>query len=159
MPFHQQLYNFWLRSTGIWVSPLLTLHVDWLNEIEILAIAQIHHLERVEFGIKMSWEYCKKPDSDYMSWCVDAKHPHVVFTDKSISHNSPPSIFSYQLPIANRLVMSVGQYEETIVLESHNRRLREQRYEGKLMRRLWEEKVNAVSPFCPLPPALYLSSV
>jgi hypothetical protein len=146
MPLHQHLYDFWLRSTGVWVSPLLTLNVNWLNASEIFAIAEIHALERVEFGIKMSWEYCKKPDSDYMSWCVDAKHPQVVFTDKSISHDSPPSIFNYQMPNANRLVVSVGKYEETIVLESHSRRLREQRYEGKLLRRLWEQKVDAVSP-------------
>jgi hypothetical protein len=143
MPFHYQLYDYWLRSTGIWVSPLLTLNVDWLNESEISAIAQIHALERVEFGIKMSWEYRKKLDSDYMSWCVDTKHPNVVFTDKSISHNSAHSIFSYQMRDPNRLVMSVGKYEETIVLESYNKRLREHRYEGKLMRRLWETKVDA----------------
>jgi hydroxypyruvate isomerase len=146
MPFHQQLYDFWLRSTGVWISPLLTLNISWLNKSEILAIAKIHHLEQVEFGISMSWEYCKKPDSDYMSWCVDAKYPDVVFTDKSISHNSPPSIFNYQLRDANRLVMTVGKYEETIVLESYNRRWREQRYEGKLMRRLREEKADTISP-------------
>jgi hypothetical protein len=119
MPFHHQLYDFWLRSTGVWVSPLLTLNVNWLNQAEIFAIAQTHHLERVEFGIKMSWEYRKKPDSDYMSWCVDTKHPHVVFTDKSISYNSPPSIFNYQMRDVNRLVMSVGKYEETIPLLSN----------------------------------------
>ena len=143
MPFHYQLYDYWLRSTGVWVSPLLMLNVDWLSESEILAIAQTHDLERVEFGIKMSWEYRKKPESGYMSWCVDTQHPNVVFTDKSLSRNSAPSIFNYQMQDADRLIMSVGKYEETIMLESCCRRLREQRYEGKLMRRLWEKKVDA----------------
>lgn len=145
MPFHYHLYDYWWRSTGVWISPLLTLNVNWLNESEISAIAQIHHLERVEFGIKMSWKYHQKLDSGYMSWCVDTQHPNVVFTDKSISHNSQPSIFNYQMRDVNRLVMSVGQYEETIMLE-HRRRLREHRYEGKLMRRLWETKIDAISP-------------
>ncbi len=42
--------------------------------------------------------------------------------------------------------MSVGKYEETVMLESDRRRLREQRYDGKLIRGLWEEKVRAEIP-------------
>jgi hypothetical protein len=43
----------------------------------------------------------------------------------------------------HKLVMTVGKYEETVVLEGDTRRLREQRYEGKLLRRLWENKFRA----------------
>jgi hypothetical protein len=155
MLHHQPLYDFWSRSTGCWVSPLLTLNIHWLTESAIPAIAQIHGLDQVEFGIEMRWNYCKKIDADSMFWCVDSQHPNVVFTDKSISHNSPPSVFHYQLHNLDRLVMSVGHYEETIVLESFHQRLREQRYNGKLMRRLREIKVETTiaDRFCLLPAA------
>ncbi|WP_263975294.1 hypothetical protein [Leptolyngbya sp. 7M] len=40
--------------------------------------------------------------------------------------------------------MSVDKYEETIRLESDCRRLREHRYDGKLIRRVWEHKGEAL---------------
>ena len=49
--------------------------------------------------------------------------------------------------------MSVGKYEETVMLESDWRRLREQRYDGKLIRRLWEEKIGAEIPQRLISPA------
>ena len=146
MFIHNELYKFWLPSIGVWDSHLLTLTVKWLDEQELLLIGKIHHLDRAEFGVKMSWEYKKKSDSGHMSWCVDAARPNLVFTNKSLAPESQPSIFNYQLLTANKLVMSVGKYEETVMLESDWRRLREQRYDGKLIRRLWEEKVRAEIP-------------
>ncbi len=146
MFIHNELYKFWLPSIGVWDSPLLTLTVKWLDEQELLLIGKIHHLHQAEFGVKMSWEYKKKSDSGHMSWCVDAARPNLVFTNKSLAPESSPRIFNYQLLAANKLVMSVGKYEETVMLESDRRRLREQRYDGKLIRRLWEEKVRAEIP-------------
>jgi hypothetical protein len=146
MFIHNELYKFWLPSTGVWDSHLLTLTVKWLHEEELLLIGKIHHLHQAEFGVKMSWEYKKKSESGHMSWCVDAARPNLVFTNKSLAPESSPRIFNYQLLAANKLVMSIGKYEETVMLESDRRRLREQRYDGKLIRRLWEEKVRAEIP-------------
>jgi hypothetical protein len=146
MFIHNELYKFWLPSIGVWDSHFLTLTVKWLDEEELLLIGKIHHLYQAEFGVKMSWEYKKKSDSGHMSWCVDAARPNLVFTNKSLAPESSPRIFNYQLLAANKLVMSVGKYEETVMLESDRRRLREQRYDGKLIRRLWEEKVRAEIP-------------
>lgn len=78
-----------------------------------------------------------------MSWCVDANQPGLVFTDRGLSSHSPPQIFNYQMVDDNQLVMAAGKYEETILLEGDNRRLREQRFKGKLIRRLWENKLVA----------------
>ena len=78
-----------------------------------------------------------------MSWCVDSNHSGLVFTDKSLSKDSLPRIFDYQMVNDHKLVMTVGKYEETVVLDGDTRRLREQRYEGKLLRRLWENKFRA----------------
>lgn len=146
MFIHNELYKFWFPSTGVWDSPLLTLTVKWLDEEELLLIGKIHNLHQSEFGVKMSWEYKKKSDSGHMSWCVDTAYPNLVFTNKSLAPESRPNIFNYQLLAANKLLMSVGKYEETVMLESETRRLREQRYDGKLIRRLWEEKVRAEIP-------------
>jgi hypothetical protein len=43
----------------------------------------------------------------------------------------------------NKLVIKFGKLEETFYLENDNKRLRELRQEGKLLRRLWEEKLSA----------------
>jgi hypothetical protein len=32
---HSQLYNFWLRSQGIWISQLVTVSVNWLDDQEL----------------------------------------------------------------------------------------------------------------------------
>lgn len=138
---HTQLYNFWLRSQGIWDSQLVTVTVSWLDERELASVSQIHHLSATEFGVKMTWQYKKKSASGDMCWCVDAQQPQLVFTDKSLTDNSPPRIFNYQILAVNKLIITAGKYEETFVLESDNRRLRELRIEGKLIRRLKEQKI------------------
>ena len=145
MQTSNKLYNFWSRSQGVWVSKLVTVIVSWLEEQELLSISQIHNLTGAEFGVKMAWRYSKKPESGNMSWCVNANYPNLVFTNKSLTNDSLPRVFSYQMLDANQLVITAGKYEETFLLEGDNRRLRELRYEGKLIRRLWEEKVGAES--------------
>lgn len=78
-----------------------------------------------------------------MSWCVDAEQPHLVFTNKSLTDDGPPKVFNYQMLSANKLIITDGKYEEIFLLKSNSHRLRELRYEGKLIRRLWEQKVSA----------------
>lgn len=144
MLIHDSLYHFWSRSIGVWDSLLVKVTANWLSEQYLISLCQLHHLSQPEFGVIVSWEYKKKSDSGNMSWCVDANHPNLIFANKTLKHDSPPSILNYQLPDANKLVITVGQLEETFVLASDKRRLRELRYQGKLLRRLWEEKVSAV---------------
>jgi hypothetical protein len=138
---HSQLYNFWSRSQGIWISQLVTVSVNWLDDQELAVISQIHCLSTPEFGVKMGWQYSKKSDSGNMCWCVDADQPQLVFTNKSLTDNSPPRIFDYRILAVNKLIITAGKYEETFLLESDNHRLRELRIEGKLIRRLKEQKV------------------
>lgn len=138
---HSQLYNFWLRSQGMWVSQLVTVSVNWLDDQELAAISQIHCLSATEFGVKMSWQYSKKSDSGNMCWCVDADQPQLVFTNKSLTDDSPPRIFDYRMLAENKLIIKAGKYEEIFLLESDNHRLRELRVEGKLIRRLKEQKI------------------
>jgi hypothetical protein len=138
---HSQLYNFWLRSQGMWVSRLVTVSVNWLDNQELAAISQIHYLSATEFGVKMSWQYNKKSDSGNMCWCVDTDQPQLVFTNKSLTANSPPRIFDYRMLAENKLIITAGKYEEMFLLETDNHRLRELRIEGKLIRRLKEQKV------------------
>ena len=142
---HKDLYNFWLCSTGVWDSLLVTVTVNLLDKQELISISQIHHLDRVEFGVKMSWDYKKKPESGTMSWCVNANQPNLVFTNKGLTTETP-CVLNYQLLAANKLAITVGKLEETFFLASHKRRLRELRYEGKLVRRLWENKVSNEIP-------------
>jgi len=143
MFIHKNLYNFWSRSEGVWLSKLVKVRVSLLDEQELSLISQIHLFTEAEFGVNMSCEYNLKEESGYMSWCVDSNHSGLVFTDKSLSKESLPRIFDYQMVNDHKLVMTVGKYEETVVLEGDTRRLREQRYEGKLLRRLWENKFRA----------------
>lgn len=144
MFIHTELYNFWFRSIGVWDSLLVTVIVTWLDEREILSIGKIHNLHQPEFGVRMSWEYKKKSESGHMSWCVDTERPNLVFTNKGLK-NDNPCVLNYQMLNANKLVITVGKLEETFVLEGE-RRLRELRYDGKLLRRLWEKKVRAEIP-------------
>ncbi len=139
---HNNLYNFWVRSKGAWVSKLVNVVVSLLDEKELLAISQIHLLDQVEFGVTMSWKYNTKEESGHMSWCVDSKQPGLVFTNKSLATDTP-RILNYQMVNDNKLIITFGKLEETFFLESDRRRLRELRYEGKLVRRLWENKVCA----------------
>ncbi len=142
MFFHHDLYDFWFRSKGVWVSKLVKVTVGLLDEEELLAISQIHKLSEVEFGVKMDWNYVTKDESGQMSWCVDANQPNLVFTSKSLNSDTP-RILDYQMIEANKLVIKFGKLEETFYLENDNKRLRELRQEGKLLRRLWEEKLSA----------------
>ena len=75
-----------------------------------------------------------------MSWCVDGKHLGLVFTDKGLSNDTPPQILDYQMK-DNKMVITTGKYEESFLLDGDIRRLRELRYDGKLVRRLWENKL------------------
>lgn len=137
---HDNLYSFWFRSKGLWFSKLVKLTVRLLSVQELLTISKIHHLDQAEFGVKMSWEHNIKEDSGHVSWCVDANQPGLVFTNKGLLSDSLPQIFDYEMVDDNQLVMTAGNYEETILLEGDIRRLRELRFEGKLIRRLWENK-------------------
>jgi hypothetical protein len=141
---HQVLYDFWCRSQSVWLCKLVKVTISFLNNQELSELSQTHQLKDVEFGVKLSWEYCTKQGSGYMSWCVNAHQPGLVFTNKGLSDDSPPQIYQYKMIDDNTLVMSVGKYEETIRLESANRRLREQRYDRKLIRRVWENKIEAL---------------
>lgn len=139
---HDNLYDFWSRSQGIWFSKLVTVTIRLLYERELFTISQIHQLNSPEFGIKMNWEYHTREELGQMSWCVDTTQPNSVFTDRDLFAPSP-AIYDYRLIRDHQLVMTAGKYEETCWLEGNCRRLREQRYEGKLVRRLWENKVGA----------------
>ncbi|MBD1808357.1 hypothetical protein H6F98_23295 [Microcoleus sp. FACHB-SPT15] len=141
MFFHHDLYDFWFRSRGVWVSKLVKVTVGLLDEQELLAISQIHQLSEAEFGVKMAWNYVTKDESGQMSWCVDANQPNLVFTNKSLTGDTP-RILDYQMIGVNKLVIKFGKLEETFYLENDNKRLRELRQEGKLIRRLWEEKLS-----------------
>jgi hypothetical protein len=137
---HQQLYGFWSRSEGLWHSKMVNISIRILTAPELLTVAQIHHLESPEFGIKMSWEHNTNHESGQMLWCVDADHPGAVFTDKGIQSDDP-SVYHYQLVSQDILITIDGKAEETNILEPLNhRRLRELRYNGKLIRRHWENK-------------------
>jgi hypothetical protein len=141
---HQELYDFWSRSEGLWHSKLVKVAIKILTPPDLLAITQLHLLEQPEFGIRMSWEYNTSSGSGQMLWCVDAKCPNLVFTDKGISPNTQPSMYHYQLLSSDILITIDGKAEETNVLEqNNNRRLRELRYDGKLIRRHWENKFGA----------------
>jgi hypothetical protein len=141
---HQDLYEFWYRSQSVWLCKLVKVTVSFLNEQELFELSQTHQLTQVEFGVKLSWEYHTKPGFGDMSWCVSANQPGLVFTNKGLASDSVPQIYQYRMADDNTLVMSVGKYEETIRLEGTRRRLREQRYDRKLIRRVWENKVEAL---------------
>ncbi len=138
---HYKLYNFWSRSEGLWLSKLVKVAVRFLSEQELLAVSQIHLLDKAEFGVKMSWEYNTKEELGHMLWCVNAMQPGLVFTDKGLSNYSSPQVLHYQMVNDNKLVITTGKYEETFLLDGDSRRLRELRYEGKLVRRLRENKL------------------
>ena len=142
MLIHDNLYHFWFRSLGVWDSLLVKVTTSWVSDQELLSLCKTYNLTQPEFGVHVSWEYKKKLESGNMSWCVDTNHPNLIFANKTLKHDSPPSILNYQLLDANKLVIKVAQLEETFVLASDKRRLRELRYQGKLLRRLWEEKVS-----------------
>jgi len=136
---HDNLHQFWRRSEGIWFSKLVNVTVRLLPHTELLAISQKHLLEQPEFGVRMSWEYNTKQQSGQMFWCVDTAYPGLIFADRSMLENIP-QIFDYQMLSDRHLVITADKYSETFLLDSDRRRLRELRVEGKLIRRLWENK-------------------
>lgn len=140
MYLHDNFYQFWQKSQGVWTSPLVTVTVNWLDRQGLLSLGQMHQIQ-LEFGVNMMWKYHKKSDSGSMAWGVDTNYSNLVFTDKNPGQDGGVSINSYEFVAANKLVMAHAQYEETFYLASDNRRLRELRIDGKLVRRLWEDKV------------------
>jgi hypothetical protein len=141
-PFkHQALYDFWLRSNGLWHSKLVKVVIKLLTAPELISITQLHHLEEPEFGIRMSWEYNTKDSSGQTLWAVDANCLDRIFTDQGVPSDQQPTIYHYQLLSHDILLTIAGKAEETNILESsNNHRLRELRYDGKLIRRHWESK-------------------
>jgi hypothetical protein len=142
---HQSLYEFWHRSQSLWSCKLTQVSIYFLSTAELANLRQLHQLEQVEFGVRLGWKYLTRDGAGEMAWCVDAAHPGIIFTDKDVLEQYSPQVYQYQMPDSNTLVMSVDKYEETIHLETEHRRLREHRYDGKLMRRVWEHRVEAVA--------------
>lgn len=145
MLVHQSLYKFWRRSQSLWSCKLVQVAVRFLNTSELSIMQQLHQLKQVEFGVYLDWKYLTRDKSGQMSWCVSSDYAGVVFTNQGLLANSP-QVYQYRmLEDDNTLVMAVDQYEETIRLETDYRRLREHRYDGKLIRRVWEHKVEALA--------------
>lgn len=139
---HDRLYQFWLRSQGLWLSKLTKVTLSFLGDLELQAFKHIHSLAHPEFGIRMAWEYQIKAETGQMSWCVDAAQPGLVFTSKRVTAHSLPAIYDYQMLGDHILVTATDQMEERTVLEGDHQRLRELRYQDKLVRRHWEHKFN-----------------
>ncbi len=141
---HQKLYDFWFRSEGLWLSKLVKVSINFLSPPDLLSVTQLHQLQQPEFGIRMSWEHHTSEASGQMLWCVDGNHPNSIFTNKGINPNSQSSVYQYHLLSDDILITIDGKAEETNFLEPNNtRRLRELRYDGKLIRRHWEDKYRA----------------
>jgi hypothetical protein len=140
-PFvHDALYQYWFRSQGIWFSKLVKVAVRFLNAHELLNVGQLHGLnDTIEFGVRMQWEYYTKDECGHMSWCVDATHPNIMFSDRSvISHE--PQVLHYTMPHPDELKITLDDLEERFCLQSNRHQLRELRRNGRLLRRLWEHK-------------------
>ncbi|NJM86106.1 MAG: hypothetical protein HC847_01685 [Hydrococcus sp. RU_2_2] len=110
--------------------------VRLLHSSELSPIRQRHELD-TEFGIRTSWEYRNKAGQTV--WAVAANYPSLIFTDKC-SDNHSPQILGYQMVNDHQLVIAADRYEETFRLEEDNRRLRELRFVGKLIQRIWEDR-------------------
>lgn len=140
---HSNLYQFWQRSQGIWLSKLVKVTLRLLNEQELQMFRKIHGLEQPEFGVKMAWEYQTKSAVGQMLWCVDADQPSLAFTNQGITDDSLPTIYHYQMVGDYTLVTTKGEIEERTTLDGDSRRVRELRTEGKLVKRLWEIRFSA----------------
>ena len=148
---HEELRQFWVRSQGVWFSKLAKVAISFLDNAELQTVGKIHDLnDSILFGIRLQWEYYTHSKSGQIRWCVDAAHPNLIFPDRSATQafidrstnsDQPPTIH-YKLHNSNELIMTVADLEERILLENDNHRLREQRQDGKLIRRLWEHKLN-----------------
>jgi hypothetical protein len=142
---HQSLYHFWYRSQSLWSCKLAQVSVRFLNAAELAEVGQLHQLDQIEFGVHLSWQYSTRDKSGQMAWCVNTAHPNLIFTNKDVLDQCSPQIYQYRIVDDDTLVMSIDQYEETIRLETDDRRLREHRYAGKLTRRVWEHKITALA--------------
>lgn len=132
---HQKLYDFWLRSAGLWLAKLVKVVIKMLTPPDLAIVTQLHQLEQAEFGIRMSWEYSLRNESGQMIWYVTADHPDTLFTNHGINPDRQPGIYHYQLLGDDILRTIDGKAEETNILEKSNQsRLRELRYDGKLIR-------------------------
>jgi hypothetical protein len=141
LPFkHSNLYQFWWRSQGLWLSKLAKVTLRFLDEQELQAFQPIHTLEAPEFGVRIAWEYQTKSDVGQMVWCVDTNQPNLVFTNQGIADNTPPAIYHYQMVGNLTLVITKDEIEERTTLDGDSRRLRELRTGGKLVKRLWENR-------------------
>jgi hypothetical protein len=137
---HCNLYQFWWRSQGLWLSKLAKVTLRFLDDPELQTFQQIHALERPEFGVKMAWEYQAKADVGQMVWCVDAARSSVVFANQGMTDNTPPATYRYQMIGDFTLITTNGEVEERTALDGDSRRLRELRANGKLVKRLWENR-------------------
>jgi hypothetical protein len=140
---HFNLYQFWWRSQGLWLSKLAKVTLRFLDEQELQTFQQIHTLEQPEFGVRMAWEYQTKSEAGQMAWCVDANQPSLVFANQGIADNTPPAIYHYQMVGDLTLVTTNGEIEERTALDGDSRRLRELRTGGKLVKHLWENRFSA----------------
>lgn len=137
---HDSLYTFWLRSQGIWFSKLVNVTIKLLECGELLANDSVENIEHSEFGIRLGWEYNTKSEAGQMLWWTRSDRPGLIFTNKGIGNFTQPATYTYSLPSKDTLITSIGQFEETNILDGDNRRLRELRFDGKLMRRHYEQK-------------------
>jgi hypothetical protein len=141
---HTKLYEFWSRSEGLWLSKLVKVSIKLLTPTDLLAVTLLYQLEQPEFGIRLSWEKNISEGFGQMIWCVDASQANSIFTNMGINPDSQPSVYHYHLQSDDTLITIYGKAEETNLLEqNNNRRLRELRYDGKLIRRHWEDKFGA----------------
>jgi hypothetical protein len=140
---HDRLYQFWARSQGLWLSKLTKVTLSFLDEPELNAFQHIQPLITADFGVRMAWEYQTKAETGQMSWCVDATQPGLILTNKSVTPDSPPAIYRYQMIDDHVLITAAGDIEERTALEDDCQRLRELRRQGKLVRRFWENRFNA----------------
>jgi hypothetical protein len=140
---HQKLYDFWSRSEGLWSSKLVNITIDLLDPHDLLTVTCLHQLQQPEFGVKLSWKRNLDGTSGQMLWCVDANSPNRVFTDQGITSDGQPRVYHYDFLGDKSLVTRDGKAEETNRFESNYQRLRELRYDGKLIRRHWESKLGS----------------
>lgn len=140
---HRNLYQFWWRSQGLWLSKLAKVTLRLLDEQELQTFQQVHDLEQPEFGVRMAWEYQTKSEVGQMLWGVDAAQASLVFTDRGIADNSAPDIYHYQMVDDRTLVTANSEFEERTALDGDSRRVRELRTEGRLVKRLWENRFSA----------------
>jgi hypothetical protein len=145
---HEDIYDFWFRSIGVWQSQLSVLTVDWLDKRELSEVSNIHHLSKADFGIKMNWNYKHRKEDGCIFWSVSREYKNLIFPSQSFRDNMP--LCTYQCRVIGKSKISftinavdtVDTYEETIFLKNNECRTRELRLAGRLIRRLRENRLN-----------------